>query len=273
MAKEVKESMTSVEYNFTGRKAIITGAARGQGLAHAKALAKAGAEVALWDLGHHQVANTAYKLSDKRELDIALAEIKVYCPTALAQEVDVASSDSVQQAVNLVQTHWGGVDILINNAGVNAVSTVADMTLEDWELYLRVNLTSVFLCSKALLPSLRSNGAIVNISSMAAFKGVYGQAHYAAAKAGVVGFTRAFAVELAPHNIRVNAICPSLVLSPQSLGLANTTGRMPIGRGILPGLAALQPENVTDVVLWLCSDAAKALTGSAIQVDAGSGIV
>lgn len=267
--------MSTIEYSFKGRRAIITGAARGQGLAHAKALAQAGAEVALWDLGRHRVSQTAYELSNESELEHALAEVQAYCPTALAQEVDVANAESVQEAANHIQSHWDGFDIVINNAGINTLSPVADMTVEDWETSLRVNLTSVFLCSRALLPGLltRSHGTIVNISSMAAFKGVYGQAHYAAAKAGVLGFTRALAIELAPHNIRVNALCPSLVLSPQSLGLAHKTGKMPIGRGILPGLAVLKAEDVTEVVLWLCSDAARTLTGAAIQVDAGSGML
>jgi len=166
-----------------------------------------------------------------------------------------------------VRAHWGGLDFLVNNAGILRDKTVRKMELADWDAVLRVNLSGVFHCSKYGLEVLRDGGAIVNVSSISALIGIFGQANYAAAKAGVVGLTRVLSRETAKRGVRVNAIAPGLIDTAMTQTIpaevkAEQLKQIPLGR-------VGQPAEVADVVLFLCSPLASYVTGQIIEINGG----
>jgi 3-oxoacyl-[acyl-carrier protein] reductase len=179
------------------RIAIVTGAASGLGRAIALLFAKEGADIAIIDL--------------KAEAAEAVArEARDLGRRALAVAADVADETQVRQAMEIIVRELGEPDILVNNAGIDTTSIVEEMPTAMWDDMIRINLKSVFLCTRAVLPGMRRRryGRIVNISSQLAHKGGAEMAHYAAAKAGILGFTRSLSYEIAKDNITVNAICP-----------------------------------------------------------------
>ena len=179
------------------RIAIVTGAASGLGRAIALLFAKEGADIAIIDL--------------KAEAAEAVArEARDLGRRALAVAADVADETQVRQAMEIIFRELGEPDILVNNAGIDTTSIVEEMPTAMWDDMIRINLKSVFLCTRAVLPAMRRRryGRIVNISSQLAHKGGAEMAHYAAAKAGILGFTRSLSYEIAKDNITVNAICP-----------------------------------------------------------------
>ena len=172
---------------------------------------------------------------------------------------------------NLLFEHFGTIDILVNNAGSGDGLMVEDMTYEIWRRVIDINLNAVFLCCKAAMPTMqkKQSGKIVNIASVAAKKISYrGGAHYTASKAGLLGFTRHLAYELAPYGINVNAICPGATLTPllksrsSQAELDAELGRFPLGK-------FCEPQDIADAVLFLCSKRSKMITGQAVDVDAG----
>jgi NAD(P)-dependent dehydrogenase (short-subunit alcohol dehydrogenase family) len=251
--------MGASDQELTGRVAIVTGAGAGIGAGIAAMLAEAGAAVAVADIDGEGAASTA-KAIEKR----GGRAITVTADVSDAREIDVM----VRQTV----TDLGGVDILVNNAGIATTELVEDLDEEKWRGVLDVNLTGPFLCCKAVLPHMRRKGwgRIVNVASVAAKRISFtGAASYTASKAGLLGFTRHLAYEVAPHGINVNAICPGPTMTPMYERNADEqTRRERIA--LVPKGRWLTPEDHGRVTVFLCSEAADALCGLAIEVDGGS---
>lgn len=182
---------------LSGRASVITGGARGLGFAIAELFAEQGADVAILDLDGHGAEVAAQRLGGGGMRAVGI-------------QAGVGDPGDVERAFGRVASELGDVQILVNNAGMDTTAEIAEMPVEMWDEMIRVNLRSVFLCTRAVLaPMIRNHyGRIINISSQLAHKGAATMAHYTAAKAGVIGFTRALAYEVSPHNILVNAIAP-----------------------------------------------------------------
>jgi len=243
---------------MAGKTAIVTGAAQGMGRAIAFALSRRGANVVLADL-------------DESAAGRVVAELKAEGGSALAIKADVSSADQVQEMVARTIKEFGALHILINNAGVLRPSRVSEITEEEWDFVVNVNLKGTFLCSKAALPFLQKEkwGRIINFSSTAGKSvSTIGGAHYTAAKAGILGFTRHLAREVASEGITVNALCPGLINSDMV--------RATIPPEKVKSYAASFPiprlgtcEEVAELALYLCSDAAAYITGASLDINGG----
>jgi len=251
--------MGASEQELTGRVAIVTGAGAGIGAGIAAMLAEAGAAVAVADIDGERAASTA-KGIEKRG------------GRAITVTADVSDAREIDAMVRQTVTDLGGVDILVNNAGIATTELVEDLDEEKWRGVLDVNLTGPFLCCKAVLPYMRRKGwgRIVNVASVAAKRISFtGATSYTASKAGLLGFTRHLAYEVAPHGINVNAICPGPTMTPMYERNADEqTRRERIA--LVPKGRWLTPEDHGRVTVFLCSEAADALCGLAIDVDGGS---
>ena len=248
------------QFSLTGRAAIVTGAGRGIGRAIARALSEAGAGVVVCDI-------------DGVSAEAGAAEIRSAGGVALSARVDVTQENSVADLVEQA-ARWGGrLDVLVNNAGVTVQRRTEELSLEEWNSVLAVNLTGAFLCSKhaARVMSRGDGGSIVNIASIHAqvAPAFHRAAAYAAAKAGLLGLTRALAVEWAPNGIRVNAICPTYVRTEMTRKqledpdyLARIVERTPLGR-------VADPSDIVGSVLYLASAASGMVTGHTLNVDGG----
>lgn len=191
--------------------------------------------------------------------------------TAIACAGDVSEPEFATRLIATTLSAFGHVDGLVNNAGILTRATVEELEPADWDRVIRVNLRSVFLCSQAAAHAMipRGGGAIVSITSVRAFAGSAVAPHYAAAKAGVVGFTRSFAGEIAAHGIRVNAVAPGLTDTDQPRSVL-TDAELQVAAGGIPlGRMAL-PSDVAAAVLFLCSPAASHITGTTLLVSGGS---
>jgi NAD(P)-dependent dehydrogenase (short-subunit alcohol dehydrogenase family) len=245
---------------LSGKVAIVTGAGSGLGRAGALGLARAGAQVAVTDV-------------DRGKAEAAAAAVAATGGEALAVECDAGASASVQAMVARVVASFGRIDVLYNNAGIAPVgedTSVADMADEVWERVLRINLTSVFLCSKYAIPHIAAagGGAIVNTASSMAHLPLGLVDAYAASKAGVAGLTRSMAYGCAKHGIRVNAISPGYVDTPMNSMIFSVEDlRAGFAAGHATGLQT--PEEIADLVVFLASDLARSLTGATIQCDRG----
>jgi len=241
--------------------AIVTGAARGIGRAIALRLAKDGCAIVACDILTEQVNETA-------EL------VRRQGGKALALTVDVRDELQIKAMVERTVAEFGGVDILVNNAGIVWRSHIVDTTAEDFDLVIGVNLKGPFLCTKYVAPIMRERGGgvIVNISSIHAFSTLPNLSVYAASKAGLVGLTRAAALDLGEWNIRVVAICPAAVDTPmlrdKPTEEENLQAVVRWEKASPLGLL-LEPEDVANMVAWVVSDEARGLTGVAIVLDAG----
>ncbi len=245
-------------FDLSHRVAIVTGAAQGIGRAVAEALSKAGAAVALVDVNHEQVERATISLCSQGGQAIAIT-------------CDVSSKEAVQALAQKVLSTWKTIDILVNNAGVIRTSSIVDMTEDDWDLVLRVNLKGAFLCAQAVLPTMMEHhsGKIVNISSLAARStSVLGNAAYTASKAGLLGFTRHLAREAAPYGIHVNAICPGATDTPLTRNTADEARFEAIGHLVPLGRWGTSEEQA-QAVLFLVSDAASFITGATLDVNGG----
>ena len=242
---------------LVGKVALVTGGSRGIGRAVALNLAENGADVAI-----NYAGNTAAAEEVK-------AAIEKLGRKAMLVQGSVADTDGVQAIVNQVVKELGRLDILINNAGITRDGLLMRMKEADWDAVLETNLKGVFNCSKAVMRTMmkQKSGRIVNMASVVGEMGNAGQANYAAAKAGVIGFTKSLAKEVASRGITVNAVAPGFIATDMTKVLtddqkAEMAKTIPLGR-------AGQPEDVANAVLFLVSDEAAYITGQVLNVDGG----
>ena len=270
-----------------GKVALVTGAGRGQGRSHALRLASEGAEVIAVDIGGGRVETISYELASEDDLDTTVKEIEAMGRRAVKAVADVRSLSDLQGAVDAGLSELGKIDIVCANAGIGSWAVAWEMTEQQWKDMIDINLTGVFNATRAALPSMverGEGGSVVLTSSTAGLRAYANTAHYTAAKHGVIGLMKVLAQEAGPHRIRVNAVCPTTVRTPLVINdstfelfaphLENPTEddvREPFeSLNIIPGVAWIEPEDVSDAVLFLCSDAAKHITGIALPIDAGN---
>ncbi|GAB3963756.1 mycofactocin-coupled SDR family oxidoreductase [Spirosoma terrae] len=261
--------------DFTNNVAFITGAAHGQGRAVAVALAKEGAAIVAFDIAR-PLSYPGYSLGSESDLTSLQREIESLGVGCLTVQGDVRVNDDIKQAVQLAITTFGRIDILFNNAGICAYGLAHELPEEEWDAMLDINLKGAWLVAKHIIPIMiqQKSGVIINNSSIAGLRGMNRLSHYAASKWGLVGLTKSWAIELAPHNIRVNSIHPTGVNTPMNDGLAaleGTTTQEIAERsaGNLLSVPWVEPEDVSNMVLYLASDKARYVTGSQFVVDAG----
>jgi 3-oxoacyl-[acyl-carrier protein] reductase len=242
--------------DLTGKIALVTGGGNGIGAASSRALALAGARVAVIDRDGEAAARVAAEIGS----------------VATGHALDVSDGDAFKRLAADIAAQTGGIDILVNSAGTITRQTIAAMPAADWDRVIAVNLRGPFNGTQAVIPHMRKRGGgtIVNIASVAGRRISFGGgANYSASKAGLLGFTRHAAYELAPDNIRVNAVCPGPTATgfgggqvPSAERKAERAKKIPLGRMV-------EPDDIADAVLFLASDQSRMCTGIALDVDGG----
>jgi NAD(P)-dependent dehydrogenase (short-subunit alcohol dehydrogenase family) len=245
-------------FDIKGRKAIVTGAGRGIGKVLALTLAEAGCDVALFGLHKENLAEVA-------------ASIKKLGRKGIVLPGDVSSKDDVQRAFSIIKLEFGRLDICVNNAGISMQKPVEDMSEEDWNKIIDINMKGVFLCSQEaahiMIP--QKSGSIINIGSISAriVNVPQPQAIYNTSKAGVIMLTQTMAVEWAPHGIRVNAISPGYMKT--EMVLSSMSQLFPAWEGLTPMKRLGNPEELRGALIFLASDASGYVTGHDLVVDGG----
>lgn len=245
--------------DLKGKVAIVTGARRGIGKAIALKLAKEGTKVVVTDISQEDCQKVVEEIEKLRSESLAL-------------KLDVTKEEDVKEVVAKTKEKFGRIDILVNNAGIGATCDLLKMEKKDWEKTLTIDLEGVFLCTKEVLETMIAGkwGRIINISSIASFIYWPKLAHYSAAKAGILGFTKNIAGELGKYGITANAICPGAIETPmlelvlKDLGMTReqVIQHTPMGR-------IGEPEDIANLVSFLASDEASFITGQAISADGG----
>jgi len=241
---------------------VITGARQGMGKSHAKKFAEVGAKVVVSDIS-------------KEDCEKVVKEIKKEKGEAIAVKCDVSKKQEVDNLIKKAVDEWGRVDVLVNNAGIAQFKSFLEMTEEDWERTIDINLKGYFLCAQAAAKQMKDQkkgGVIVNIASVAMGQvgiGFQTLAHYSASKGGIVAMTETLAGELATHNIRVNAVAPGMIETPMINPIQQDKQqqeellkRVPLGR-------VGKPEEVSNLVMFLASEASSYMTGSTVPIDGG----
>ena len=243
--------------NLSGRVALVTGASRGIGRAIAIYLAELGAYAAI-----------NYASSEEKALDVAETIHKAGGQAILVQG-DVSRASDVEAMISKIIDEWGTIDILVNNAGINRDSLLMRMKEEDWDKVMDINLKGVYNCTRAVSKIMvkKRQGKIINISSVVGVVGNAGQANYAAAKAGIIGFSKSIAKELAARNIQVNVVAPGFIETDMTNALPDNIrksllSQIPVGR-------YGKPEEVAYAVSFSTSNLSNYITGQVIHVDGG----
>jgi 3-oxoacyl-[acyl-carrier protein] reductase len=241
---------------FTGKAAVVTGGGAGIGLAIARSLAADGANIAIPDY-------------NGASAEAAAAEIRALGAEALAFQADVADAERMAEVVAATVDAFGAVHILINNAGNTRDNLLLRMSQEQWDAVIRTNLTGVYVATHAVLRQMlrQKSGCIVSIASVIGLMGNAGQANYAASKAGIIGFTKSVAREVASRGIRVNAIAPGYIATDMTAKLSDEAREAVLSQIPLPRLG--EPDDVARAVRFLCSDEASYITGVCLRVDGG----
>ncbi|HPD13830.1 MAG TPA: 3-oxoacyl-[acyl-carrier-protein] reductase [Planctomycetota bacterium] len=250
----------SAQKPFAGKAAIVTGGGAGIGLAIARRLAQEGADLVVPDYNGAAAEAAAAQL---RELGVR----------ALAFQADVADAARMDQIVAATVEAFGGVHILVNNAGITRDNLLVRMGLEQWDAVIRTNLTGTYVATHAVLPQMalrQRSGCIVSIASVIGLMGNAGQANYAASKAGVIAFTKTLAKEVGKRGVRVNAIAPGYIATEMTAKLSDEVREAILKNIPQPRMGT--PEDVAAAVRFLCSDEASYITGVCLRVDGGLAI-
>lgn len=247
------------QISFKDKVVLITGGVRGIGLATAKAFAEADADIIIADI----------EPPDSDVVLSALEEVRKYGVKVKYYKMDVSNFEEVQKVADEILKEFGKVDILINNAGINRDRLFKDMTKEDWDLVINVDLTGMFNVTKAFINQMieRNYGVIINVSSIVGLDGNIGQANYASAKAGVAGFTYALGKELARYGIRVVGIAPGFTMTRMVERVPEKIKERFLK--LIPMRRFAKPEEIAKVIRFLASDDASYITATVVRVDGG----
>lgn len=260
---------------FDGRVALITGAAHGQGRATALAMAAEGADIVALDVGR-PLEYPGYAMGSSEELESLADECRSKQVRCLPVACDVRDDAGVAGAVREAIAQLERIDVLFNNAGICGYALAHEMSEAAWDAMIDINLKGAWIVAKHVIPQMirQQAGVIINNSSIAGLRGMARLSHYAASKWGLVGLTKSWAIELAPHGIRVVSLHPTGVNTPMNDGLAELEGTTPAAvaersAGNLLPVPWIEPEDVAAAVVFLASDKARFITGSQFVVDAG----
>ncbi len=261
--------------HLKGKTAFITGAAHGQGRATCIALAREGVNIAALDIAK-QLEYPNYSFGSEDDLATLKTECEKFSVKCLTHKGDVRSDNDISKAVNETIAALGSIDILFNNAGICAYGLSHELSEQEWDNMLGINLKGAWLVGRRVIPQMikQRGGVILNNSSVLGLRGANRLSHYSAAKWGLVGLTKSWAIELAQYNIRVNSIHPTGVNTPMQDGLAAIEGSTPFeiaerSAGNLLPVPWVEPEDVANAVVFLASANARYMTGAEFVVDAG----
>jgi len=264
-----------MSFNLKGKVAFITGAAHGQGRATALGLAKEGVHIAAYDVAK-QLQYPTYSFGSEDELQSLQKECEKFGVQCLVFKGDVRNSSDIENAVSKTVAQLGKIDILFNNAGICAYGLSHELTEDEWDNMLDINLKGTWLVGKHIIPQMikQKGGVIINNSSVLGLRGANRLSHYVASKWALRGLTKSWAIELSQYNIRTVSIHPTGVNTPMNDGLAALENSTPLeiaerSAGNLINVPWVEPEDVANAVIFLCSDYARYVTGSEFIVDAG----
>jgi len=246
-------------FDLNGKVAVITGSRRGIGRGIAERLAYAGAKVVISDISLQESEKTADEIAKKLNIE------------TYAVKCDVSKKEEADNLIKKTVEKFGKIDILVNNAGIFFQKPFLEYTEEDWDKIIAINLKSIYLCSQAAAKEMvkRNYGKIVNISSIAGVIGYPGAAAYCASKAGIINFTRAMALELAPNKINVNAVAPGVTETPMTKFIIENKTAFEQTLAVIPWKRQGQPSDIANAVHYLASDEADYVTGQTLVVDGG----
>jgi NAD(P)-dependent dehydrogenase (short-subunit alcohol dehydrogenase family) len=245
-------------FSLSRKTALVTGASKGIGLATCKVLADAGANIAA-------VARDAAGLAEVK------AAVEAAGRKCFVISADMAKPDGPQAAARAALSHFGHIDILVNNAGIALIDPLLDAKVSDWDITMAVNLRAPFLMAQALVPQMiaRKSGKIINVSSQAGVVGLEAHGAYAASKGGLNMLTKVMTVEWARHNIQINSVCPTVILTPMGEQVWGDPEKGDPMKAKIPAARFGKPIEVADLILFLSSSASDLITGQDLLIDGG----